>query len=70
MIKTVHYDSYTWNDLPWKFEAGTSNIADGIAFGAAIDYLNSIGMDEIREHEKRLTKYALEKLSVIKGVKL
>lgn len=70
MIKSVHYDSYTWNDLPWKFEAGTSNIADGIAFGAAIDYLNSIGMDEIREHEKRLTKYALEKLSVIKGVKL
>ena len=52
MIKTVHYDSYTWNDLPWKFEAGTSNIADGIAFGTAIDYLNAAGMHNIRAHEK------------------
>jgi cysteine desulfurase/selenocysteine lyase len=70
MIKSVAYDSYTWNDLPWKFEAGTANIADGIAFGTAIDYLNSIGMDRIREHEKRLSKYALEKLDGMKGVKV
>jgi cysteine desulfurase/selenocysteine lyase len=70
MIKSVAYDSYTWNDLPWKFEAGTANIADGIAFGAAIDYLNGIGMNKIREHEKRLSKYTLEKLEKIKGVKI
>jgi cysteine desulfurase / selenocysteine lyase len=70
MIKTVTYDSSTWNDLPWKFEAGTSNIADGIAFGYAIDYLSKLGMNNIREHEKRLTKYALEKLGQIKGVKV
>jgi cysteine desulfurase/selenocysteine lyase len=69
MIKSVRYNSYTWNDLPWKFEAGTANIADGIAFGAAIDYLNGLGMERIRGHEKRLTRYALERLSEVKGVK-
>lgn len=68
MIKAVHYDSYTWNDLPWKFEAGTPNIADGIAFGSAIDYLNSVGMHEIREHEKKITKYALDMLEGVSGV--
>jgi cysteine desulfurase / selenocysteine lyase len=68
MIKSVSYDSYSWNDLPWKFEAGTPNIAGGIGFGAAIDYLESIGMEKIRNHEKELTKYALEKLNEIKGV--
>jgi cysteine desulfurase/selenocysteine lyase len=70
MIKSVHYDSYTWNELPWKFEAGTSNIADGIAFGAAIDYLNGVGMQSIREHEKRLTKYALSRLNELDGVRI
>jgi cysteine desulfurase/selenocysteine lyase len=68
MIKTVHYDSYTWNDLPWKFEAGTSNIADGIAFGTAIDYLNTVGMHNIRAHEKKITKYALDELDGLDGV--
>ncbi|MCL4389386.1 aminotransferase class V-fold PLP-dependent enzyme, partial [Candidatus Marsarchaeota archaeon] len=58
------------NDLPWKFEAGTSNIEGGIGLGAAIDYLNSVGMSKIREHEKRLTLYGLEKLSKIKNVEL
>ena len=68
MIRSVSYDSYTWNELPWKFEAGTSNIADGIGFGAAIDYLNGVGMQNIAEHEKRLTKYALDRLAEIDGV--
>jgi cysteine desulfurase/selenocysteine lyase len=70
MIKSVEFYSYTPNDLPWKFEAGTSNIEGGIGLGAAIDYLNSVGMSKIREHEKKLTLYGLEKLSKIKNVEL
>jgi cysteine desulfurase/selenocysteine lyase len=63
MIRKVEYAQTTFNDLPWKFEAGTSNIADAIAFGAAIDYLQAIGMDWIREHERSLTAYALDRLA-------
>ena len=70
MIREVHKYETTWNDLPYKFEAGTPNIADVIGFGAAIDYLTSIGMDKVREHEIELTKYALEKLSKVKGIKI
>lgn len=70
MIKSVHYDRYERNDLPWKFEAGTPNIEGGIAFTAAVDYLEKIGMDRIREHEKQITKYALESLQKVKGVKI
>ena len=51
MIRTVAYDTTTFNELPWKFEAGTSNIADAIAFGTACDYLTEVGMEWIREHE-------------------
>ena len=54
--------------LPYKFEAGTPNIADVIGLGAAVDYIAKIGIDNIREHEIELTKYALEKLSKIKGL--
>ena len=70
MIREVHKYETTWNDLPYKFEAGTPNIADVIGFSAALDYLENIGMDKVREHEIELTKYALEKMSVIKGIKL
>ncbi|MDO8627754.1 MAG: aminotransferase class V-fold PLP-dependent enzyme, partial [Candidatus Diapherotrites archaeon] len=70
MITEVHWDSSSWNQLPYKFEAGTPNIADGIGFGAAIDYLQKIGMKNIREHEKKITKYALEKMSEIPGIKV
>jgi cysteine desulfurase/selenocysteine lyase len=63
MIRRVHYDRATFNDLPWKFEAGTSNIADAIGFGAAIDYLQNVGMDWVREHERSLTAYALDRLT-------
>ena len=68
MIREVHKYETTWNDLPYKFEAGTPNIADVVGFGAAIDYLTKIGMDNIREHEIELTKYAIEKLGNVKGL--
>lgn len=70
MIREVHKYETSWNDLPYKFEAGTPNIADVIGFGAAIDYLEKIGMDKIREHEIELTRYAMDKLSQIKGMKI
>ena len=62
MILEVYRDHSNWNELPWKFEAGTPNVAGVIAFGAAIDYLNKLGMENIRQHEKDLTAYALEQL--------
>ncbi len=68
MIKTVEKQSATWNDLPWKFEAGTSNIEGGIGLGVAVDYLNSIGMDNITAHESELTEYALSRLDGMSGV--
>ena len=68
MIREVHKYETTWNDLPYKFEAGTPNIADFVGFVSAIDYLTKIGMDNVREHEVELTKYAIEKLSEIKGI--
>jgi len=68
MIREVHKYETTWNDLPYKFEAGTPNIADVVGFGAAIDYLTKIGMDNVREHEIELTTYAIEKLSKVKGL--
>lgn len=70
MIREVHKYETTWNDLPYKFEAGTPNIADVIGFAAAIDYLNNIGMDYVRAHEVEITKYALDRLSQINGIKL
>jgi cysteine desulfurase/selenocysteine lyase len=70
MIRTVGFQSSTWNELPWKFEAGTPNIEGAIGFGAAIRYLQGIGMENIRVHETELTKYALERLSGERGVKV
>jgi len=70
MISEVSYNSATWNDLPYKFEAGTPNIADAIATGFAIDYLNKIGMDNISIHEDELTSYALEKLKELNNYKI
>lgn len=70
MIKEVHKYETTYNDLPYKYEGGTPNIADVIGFSHALDYLNKIGMDNIRRHELDLTKYALESLSSLKGMKL
>jgi cysteine desulfurase/selenocysteine lyase len=65
MIRKVGYAETSFNELPWKFEAGTSNIADAIALGAAIDYLAGIGMDWIAAHEVRITSYALERLRTL-----
>ncbi len=62
MIREVGYERTTFNELPWKFEAGTSNIADAVALGAAVDYLQSVGMDWIAAHERELTGYALDRL--------
>jgi cysteine desulfurase / selenocysteine lyase len=70
MISRVGFDESTWNELPWKFEAGTSPIAEGVGLGAAIDYLASIGMETVRAHERDLTAYALERLPEIEGMTL
>jgi cysteine desulfurase/selenocysteine lyase len=70
MIKEVTHDHTTYNELPYKFEAGTPNIADTVAFKAALDFVNEVGKDNIRKHEEALTKYAMEKLSQIDGVRL
>ncbi len=68
MISQVFLHEARWNELPWRFEAGTPNIADVIAFGAALDYLTGLGMDAVRAHEKNLTSYALDKLKQIKDI--
>jgi cysteine desulfurase/selenocysteine lyase len=68
MISRVTFEDATWNDVPWKFEAGTPNIADVIAFGAAIDYLERLGMENVRAHEVELTGYALSRLRRMDGM--
>ena len=70
MIATVSFEKTTYAGLPHKFEAGTPNIAGGIAFGAALDYMNSIGFDQIAAYEKQLLDLATEKLLAIDGVEL
>ncbi|GAB7013073.1 SufS family cysteine desulfurase [Halolamina salina] len=62
MIQHVTFDRSTWNGLPWKFEAGTPPIAEGIALAAAVEYLDDLGMEWVRDHENRLAQYALERL--------
>jgi cysteine desulfurase/selenocysteine lyase len=70
MIKEVKLRSFRPNTLPHKFEAGTPAIAEAVGFGAAVDYLNSLGMDNVSAHEHEITEYALERLEEIPGVKL
>jgi len=71
MISTVTVEKPEWNRLPWRFEAGTSNFADGYAFGVAIDYLEKIGMEAIFEHEKEIAKHTIDRLvSEIDGVRI
>jgi cysteine desulfurase/selenocysteine lyase len=70
MIRKVTFEGATWNDLPWKFEAGTPNIADVIAFGSAIDYLSELGMENVREHEIEITAYALDRLRQLNDITL
>lgn len=68
MIREVKLEKTTFNDLPWKFEAGTPDIGGGIAFGVAVDYLKKLGMDNVRKHELELLDYGFEKLSGIKDI--
>jgi cysteine desulfurase/selenocysteine lyase len=70
MINEVRYDYADWAELPYKFEAGTPNIAGAFGFGAALDYLNELGMEAVRDHEIELTTYALEKLSKFESIKI
>ena len=70
MIDEVTFDNTTYADLPHKFEAGTPNVCGGIAFGTAIDYLNSIGFDNIVEYENKLLEYATKRLLDIEGLKI
>lgn len=70
MIKRVHLRSFTPNELPYKFEAGTPAIAEAVGLGAAVDYLTSIGMDLIAAHEQEIISYALERLEEIPGVSI
>jgi cysteine desulfurase / selenocysteine lyase len=70
MIRTVDFQSSTWNDLPWKFEAGTSMVAEGVGLGAAVDYLSELGMANVRAHERELTRYALERLAEVDGLRV
>ncbi|MCK4372948.1 MAG: aminotransferase class V-fold PLP-dependent enzyme, partial [candidate division Zixibacteria bacterium] len=70
MIREVRFDRITWNDIPHKFEAGTPDIGNVVAFEAALTYLEELGMDKIREHEIALTKYAIGRLSEIDGLEI
>ena len=70
MIAEVTFEKTTYADLPHKFEAGTPNICGGIAFGAALDYMNAIGFDAIAKYEHELLVYATEKLLKIEGLKI
>ena len=68
MILEVTYEDATWNDLPYKFEAGTPNIADAIATGAAVDYLSELGMENVWEHEQQLTAYGMDQISSLNHI--
>ena len=70
MIKEVHKENTVFNELPYKFEGGTPNIADVIGFNAAIDYLKRIGMENVRDHEIELIKYLYNSIKDIKGIKI
>jgi cysteine desulfurase/selenocysteine lyase len=70
MIREVRMSGSKWNDLPYKFEAGTPSIAEGIGLGAAIAYLEEIGIEQIHAHEQMLVRYAWERLSPIEGLRI
>ncbi len=70
MIEKVTYEDATWNELPWKYEAGTPLIAEGIALAEAADYLDDIGLERIQAHEETVTQYAYEQLEAIDGVEI
>jgi cysteine desulfurase/selenocysteine lyase len=70
MIRDVTIEGSTWNDIPWRFEAGTPNVAEAVGLGAAVDYLQAIGTDRVRAAEADLTAYALKRLGEVQGLRL
>ncbi len=70
MISQVWLDRAEWNEIPWKFEAGTPNVEGAVGLGKAIDYLNNIRLEKIQEEERKLTGYAMERLKEIDGIKI
>ena len=70
MIRRVGLERSTWNDLPWKFEAGTPAVAEAIGLGAAVDYLSALGMEHVRAHEQAIAAYALERLASVPGLRV
>jgi len=70
MIREVHLDGAKWNDVPYKFEAGTADIAGAIGLLAAIEYLSGIGMEKVRRHDIELQRYAIDTLKGVRGFQL
>jgi cysteine desulfurase / selenocysteine lyase len=70
MIASVDFQTATWNELPWKFEAGTPMIAEAVGLGVAVEYLSALGMENVREHERELTAQMLQELSTLPGVRI
>jgi len=70
MIASVDFQTATWNELPYKFEAGTPPIAEAVGLGAAVDYLSGLGMERVRGHERELTAYMLERLAEVPGLRV
>jgi cysteine desulfurase/selenocysteine lyase len=70
MIASVDFQGATWNELPYKFEAGTPPIAEAVGLGVAVDYLSALGMDRVRAHERTLTAYMLERLTDVPGLRV
>ncbi|HYM55761.1 MAG TPA: cysteine desulfurase [Solirubrobacteraceae bacterium] len=70
MIASVDFQSATWNELPYKFEAGTPPIAEAVGLGAAVDYLDGLGMERVRAHERALTAYMLDRLGEVPGLRV
>jgi cysteine desulfurase / selenocysteine lyase len=70
MIREVHYDRSTWNELPWKFEAGTMAIAEAVGLGAAVRYLEALGMDAVFAHDRELVAYAMERLGEVPDLRI
>ncbi len=70
MIREVYLDEARWNDLPWKFEAGTPNVAGAVGLGAAVDFLTEVGMEAIWAHERELVRYAYGRLQELPGVRI
>jgi cysteine desulfurase/selenocysteine lyase len=70
MIASVDFQSATWNELPYKFEAGTPPVAEAVGLGTAVDYLSTLGMERVRTHERELTWYMLKRLSEVPGLRV